>query len=175
MYESPPRLSLVLPNLSPSVDRVVMQALAKSPADRFRTAGELAAAFYQSLCSEELELVDSLGQVFRLYRGTTRVGRDPDNELIAATAQVSRHHAEIRFDGTHWNLVDLQSTNGTFVNSQRIWPGQPHRLQPGDVVRFGQNIQFQVMACPSPPPATFRQGETIFAGRPTSPHVPSRY
>ena len=63
-----------------------MQALAKSPADRFRTAGEFAAAFYQSLCSEELELVDSLGQVFRLYRGTTRVGRDPDNELIAATA-----------------------------------------------------------------------------------------
>jgi len=153
MVEPPPRLSLVAPNLSPSVDRVVMQALAKSPADRFRTAGELAAAFYQSLCGEEMELSDSLGQVFRLYRGTTRVGRDPDNELIAATAQVSRHHAEIRFDGTHWNLVDLQSTNGTFVNSQRIWPGQPRRLQVGDVVRFGPSVEFRVAVCSARPPA----------------------
>ena len=147
MYEPPPRLSLVVPSLSSAVDRVVMQALAKAPADRFRTAGELAAAFYQSLCGEELELVDGLGQEFRLYRGTTRVGRDPDNELIAATAQISRHHAEIRFDGTCWNLVDLQSTNGTFVNSQRIWPGQPRRLQPGDVVRFGPTVEFRVAVC----------------------------
>jgi len=140
-----------VPSLSPAVDRAVMQALAKAPADRFRTAGEFAAAFYQSLCGEELGLVDRLGQEFRLYRGTTRIGRDPDNELIAATAQVSRHHAEIRFDGTCWNLVDLQSTNGTFVNSQRIWPGQPRRLQPGDVVRFGPTVEFRVAVCSARP------------------------
>ena len=151
MYEPPPRVSMVAQGLSPAVDRAVMQALAKSPADRFRTAGEFAAAFYQSLCGEDLELVDNLSQEFRLYRGTTRVGRDPDNELIAATAQVSRHHAEIRFDGTYWNLVDLQSTNGTFVNNQRIWPGQPRRLQPGDVVRFGPAVEFRVAVCSARP------------------------
>lgn len=95
--------------------------------------------------------MDNLSQGFRLYRGTTRVGRDPDNELIAATAQVSRHHAEIRFDGTYWNLVDLQSTNGTFVNNQRIWPGQPRRLQPGDVVRFGPAVEFRVTVCSARP------------------------
>ena len=161
MYEPPPRVSMVAHGLSPAVDRAVMQALAKSPADRFRTAGEFAAAFYQSLCGEDLELVDSLGQEFRLYRGTMRVGRDPDNELIAATAQVSRHHAEIRFDGTYWNLVDMQSTNGTFVNNQRIWPGQPRRLQPGDVVRFGPTVEFRVTVC-SGRPATAGDGtETI--------------
>ena len=151
MYEPPPRLSLVAPSLAPAVDHAVMQALAKAPADRFRTAGEFAAAFYQSLCGEELGLVDRLGQEFRLFRGTTRIGRDPDNELIAATAQVSRHHAEIRFDGTCWNLVDLQSTNGTFVNGQRIWPGQPRRLQPGDVVRFGPTVEFRVAVCSARP------------------------
>ncbi len=151
MYEPPPRLSLVVPSLAPAVDRAVMQALAKAPADRFRTAGEFAAAFYQSLCGEELGLVDRVGQEFRLYRGTTRIGRDPDNELIAATAQMSRHHAEIRYDGTCWNLVDLQSTNGTFVNGQRIWPGQPRRLQPGDVVRFGPTVEFRVAVCSARP------------------------
>jgi serine/threonine protein kinase len=154
MYEPPPRVSITAHGLPPAVDRAVMQAMAKSPTDRFRTAGEFAAAFYQSLCGEELELVDSVGQEFRLYRGATRVGRDPDNELIAATAQVSRHHAEIRFDGTYWNLVDLQSTNGTFVNNQRIWPGQPRRLQPGDVVRFGPTVEFRVTVCSARPAST---------------------
>jgi len=168
MYEPPPPLENLVPTLSSSVGRVVAQALSKSAADRFRTAGEFAAALYRSLSGEELELVDRLGREFRLRRGTTTVGRDPDNVLVANDAQVSRHHAEIQFDGASWNLLDLQSTNGTFVNEQRIWPGQPRRLQPGDVVRFGPNITFQVMACPTRPPAG--PNDTMLAGRPTSPH-----
>jgi serine/threonine-protein kinase len=144
MYEPPPPLSHVVPQLPTAVDRAVAHALAKSPTDRFRTAGEFASALYQSLAGEELELVDATRCAFRLRRGTTRVGRDPDNELIANVAQVSRHHAEIRFDGTAWNVVDLNSTNGTFVNDERIWPGQPHRLQPGDTLRFGPNVVYRV-------------------------------
>jgi len=173
MYEPPPPLEAVVQTLPSGVGRVVAQALAKSPADRFRSAGEFAAALYRALSGEELELVDRLGHEFRLRRGTTTVGRDADNILVANDSQVSRHHAEIQFDGASWNLLDLQSTNGTFVNEQRIWPGQPRRLQPGDVVRFGQNITFQVMACPTRPPSG--PGETIFAGRPTSPHVPGKF
>ncbi len=144
MYESPPPLSQRVAQLSPAVDRVVMQALAKSPAERFRTAGEFATALYQSLAGQELELVDSLGQPLRLHRGITRIGRDPDNELIANVAQVSRHHAEIRYDGTAWNLIDLNSTNGTFVNDRRVWPGQPQGLKVGDTVRFGPNVTYRV-------------------------------
>lgn len=170
MYEPPPPLEPMAQALPAGVGRVVAQSLAKSPADRFRSAGEFAAALYRALSGDELELVDRLGHEFRLRRGTTTVGRDPDNVLVANDAQVSRHHAEIQFDGTAWNLLDLQSTNGTFVNEQRIWPGQPRLLQPGDVVRFGQNIAFQVMASPTRPPSG--PGETMFAGRPTTPYVP---
>jgi serine/threonine protein kinase len=153
MYEAPPPLSQVV-QVPPTVDRVVMQALAKSPEDRFRTAGEFAGAFYQALAGEELELVDSQGQHLRLYRGVTRAGRDPDNELIANVAQVSRHHAEIRYDGAAWIVVDLHSTNGTFVNDERIWPGQPRRLQAGDVLRLGPNVAFRVAVCSTKPPDT---------------------
>jgi len=173
MYEPPPLLSDVVQTLPPAVGRVVAQALSKSPADRFRSAGEFAAALYRALSGEELELVDRLGREFRLRRGTTTIGRDPDNILVANDAQVSRHQAEIQFDGASWNLLDLQSTNGTFVNEQRIWPGQPRRLQPGDVVRFGPNITFQVTACSPRPPSG--PNDTMLAGRPTSPHVPGKY
>lgn len=172
MYEPPPLLENLVPTLPSSVGRVVAQALSKSPLDRFRSAGEFAAALFRALSGEELELVDRLGREFRLRRGTTTVGRDPDNVLVANDAQVSRHHAEIQFDGASWNLLDLQSTNGTFVNEQRIWPGQPRRLQPGDVVRFGPSITFQVTASPTRPPAG--PNDTMLAGRPTSPHFPGR-
>ena len=144
MYEPPPPLSRMVQDLSPAVDRVVMQAMAKSPAERFRTAGEFATALYQSLAGEELELVDGQGQHLRLHRGITQIGRDPDNELIANVAQVSRHHAEIRYDGMAWNVMDLNSTNGTFVNDRRVWPGQPLKLQAGDLLRFGPNVVYRV-------------------------------
>jgi len=145
MYEPPPPLSQVNPNLPPAVNRVMALALAKSPAERFRTAGEFAAALEQLLASDDLELVDGAGLRFRLHRGVTRVGRDPDNELIANVGQVSRHHAEIRSDGKACIVIDLNSTNGTFVNDQRIPPSQPRRLQAGDLLRFGPNVVYRVV------------------------------
>jgi len=130
-----------------------MQALAKSPADRFRSAGEFAAALYRALSGDDLDLSNAQGCVFRLRRGPTTVGRDADNDLFVNDSQVSRHHAEIQYDGTFWNLADLQSTNCTFLNDQRVWPGQPRRLQPGDVVRFGPNAVYQVVVHSTRPPA----------------------
>lgn len=172
MSQPPPPVESFIHTLPPGVGRVVAQALAKLPSERFRSAGEFAAALYHALSGDELELVDQLGHAFRLRRGTMTVGRDADNLLAANDGQVSRHHAEIQFDGASWNLLDLQSTNGTFVNEQRIWPGQPRRLLPGDVVRFGPNIVFQVRAGTSRP--TTGPDDTLLTGRPTSPHVPGK-
>jgi serine/threonine protein kinase len=166
MYEPPPPLGSVIATLPASVERVVMQVLAKQPSERYRSAGEFAAALYRALAGGEIELVDSLGRTFSLRRGTTTVGRDPDNILFIDDQQVSRHHAEIQFDGTSWNLVDLGSTNGSFVNDQRLWPGQPRRLQPADVVRFGPNAVFQVTVHATPPSGS---GDTQQGKRPTLP------
>jgi len=152
MYEPPPPLGMLI-SVSPNVELAVMQALAKSPADRFRSAGEFAAALYRALSGDDLDLSNAQGCVFRLRRGPTTVGRDADNDLFVNDSQVSRHHAEIQYDGTFWNLADLQSTNCTFLNDQRVWPGQPRRLQPGDVVRFGSNAVYQVVIHSTRPPA----------------------
>ena len=152
MYEPPPPLGMLI-SVSPNVELAVMQALAKSPADRFRSAGEFAAALYRALSGDDLDLSNAQGCVFRLRRGPTTVGRDADNDLFVNDSQVSRHHAEIQYDGTFWNLADLQSTNCTFLNDQRVWPGQPRRLQPGDVVRFGPNAVYQVVVHSTRPPA----------------------
>ncbi|MEN3000331.1 MAG: FHA domain-containing protein [Armatimonadota bacterium] len=69
-----------------------------------------------------------------------RVGREAGNDLIIPDPTVSRRHARIVQEGGMPVLYDEGSTNGTFVNEQRI-ARQP--LKPGDLVRFG-NVRFRV-------------------------------
>ena len=49
-----------------------------------------------------------------------RIGRDADCEVQLSDSKVSRFHAEVRFSEGKWELVDLQSTNGTLVNGRRV-------------------------------------------------------
>ncbi len=71
--------------------------------------------------------------------GSTRltIGRAPDNNIVLNDARASSHHAEIRPEGEYYSIVDLGSTNGTFVNDQQIYSGSPRLLQPGDTIRIG--------------------------------------
>ena len=68
----------------------------------------------------------------------TRIGRHPDNDWVINDLLVSRHHAQImRATGGHWEIADLKSANGTFVNGQRI---TRQRLQPEDVLAIGRTM-----------------------------------
>jgi CHAT domain/FHA domain/TIR domain len=84
-----------------------------------------------------LTLPDGNGRerVLELEEGTTVVGRAGDVGIPLATPGVSRHHAELSWDGTRLLLRDLGSTNGTTVNGQAVvdW----YELSDGDMVRFG--------------------------------------
>ncbi len=56
-----------------------------------------------------------------VHGGTVRIGRSADNDVVLEDLQVSRHHAElIPLAGDGWELVDLGSHNGTFVNGARV-------------------------------------------------------
>ncbi|MGH3204328.1 MAG: FHA domain-containing protein, partial [Streptosporangiaceae bacterium] len=65
---------------------------------------------------------------------TLRIGRAADNDLVIADPSVSGHHAELRMAGGVTRIVDLDSTNGTFVNERRVTTAA---LAEGDVAGFG--------------------------------------
>ena len=85
------------------------------------------------------------------------VGRASDNDVVVPHASVSAHHAELRQAGTAYRIVDLSSTNGTFVNGTRI---QAQILDDGDTVHLGPvaleysngRLQIKVHEPPEPPP-----------------------
>ena len=80
-----------------------------------------------------------LGRRYLLTLPTVTVGRGRDNDIIMANDSVSRRHArfERRADGVY--LLDLNSTNGTFVNedTQRV---TERRLRRGDQISIGDMI-----------------------------------
>ena len=67
--------------------------------------------------------------------GTTRIGRGPDNDIIISeAAMVSSHHFEIRKEGESYHLSDSNSTNGTYLNGQRVTEVE---LEPPCSIRLG--------------------------------------
>ncbi len=66
------------------------------------------------------------------------IGRAPDNQLVLSNdPKVSSHHAEIRVENQNYVIVDLGSTNHTFVNEQELYQNPPRLLRHGDVIRIG--------------------------------------
>ena len=75
------------------------------------------------------------GRVFELAQDRVNVGRDDDNVICLDHITVSLHHAILVRIGTHYKVRDLISTNGTFVNGERMTGAE---LRHGDVLCFGE-------------------------------------
>jgi hypothetical protein len=65
-----------------------------------------------------------------------RLGRSPDNDVILRDPATSGHHARLERRGDVFWVVDLGSTNGTFVNGESV---QEKQLNDGDRLTVGQN------------------------------------
>lgn len=78
------------------------------------------------------------GAAFMLEGDQITIGRDPTNSITINDAEISRRHARLTYQGGKYVLEDLGSTNGTFVNGQRL--AGPRVLKSGEVVSFGEQI-----------------------------------
>ena len=75
------------------------------------------------------------GRTHELRADKTTIGRVEDNTFQIAEPSISSHHCEVLVKGSDFIVRDLNSTNGTFVNSEKITESP---IKPGQVLRLGQ-------------------------------------
>lgn len=92
------------------------------------------------------------GVTFPLEGDQLTIGRDSSNGVAINDAEVSRRHSRLSFQGGKYVIEDLGSTNGTFVNGQRL--AGPVVLKAGDVVSLGEQIVLMYDAVNMDPGAT---------------------
>jgi len=95
-------------------------------------------------------LTDPTGHEHQLRGGTTTIGRAVECDIVITSKRVSREHARLLREGRRVMLEDLSSTNGTFLNDERIL--EPMELRDGDIVSVG-DVKF-----------TFRDPDTTIGG-----------
>ena len=95
----------------------------------------------ESALSEKPALViiygANMGRIFELDGQVQRIGRDEDCELMLTQREVSRSHCSVTAGAEGVTVLDLGSTNGTFVNDERV---QERTLQNGDRLRIGSTM-----------------------------------
>ncbi len=79
------------------------------------------------------------------------VGRSRACDLVLAARDVSSQHAAIQWDGNVWELQDLGSRNGTFVDEARLASGTRAPLRAGALLRFGAEAPAYTVLDVAPP------------------------
>jgi len=89
------------------------------------------------------------GRTHDLKVDKTTIGRVEDNTFQIAEPSVSSHHCEVLLKGNDVIVKDLNSTNGTYINGEKITEAP---LKPGQILRLGQvEIRLETDAAPAAP------------------------
>jgi len=95
------------------------------------------------------------GTVFELTKEVSLIGRDVTNDVVVGDAEVSRQHSRITRTPGGYVLEDLGSTNGTFVNGERLVA--PRVMNPGDLVALAETVSLTFDATSPEAAATVAQ------------------
>ncbi|MBM2809620.1 MAG: domain containing protein [Chloroflexi bacterium] len=77
-----------------------------------------------AVAARGLALITEDGEELRAEKTIVTIGRGMDNSLVVRDLRVSRHHARIEPDGDGWIVQDMESTNGTYLEGQRVQIGR---------------------------------------------------
>jgi len=96
------------------------------------------------------------GKIFEFGQDELTIGRDITNRIVINDPEVSRKHVRLILQSGSYVIEDLGSTNGTFVDGQRLIG--PHVLRPGETVMLGEKISMQYEVLGFDPNATMVSG-----------------
>jgi predicted component of type VI protein secretion system len=82
------------------------------------------------------------GKVFDLAKDTFTIGRDVNADVTINDPEVSRTHIRLTAQADGYMIEDLGSTNGTFINGQRVTGSK--LLRPGDSLGLGETVVLEL-------------------------------
>lgn len=85
-----------------------------------------------------LRVGPSPGKVFPIMKNEITIGRDINNDIVINDSEISRRHCRLVISGESYMIEDLGSTNGTWMNDQRLTGS--HQLVSGEKFRLGDNV-----------------------------------
>ena len=106
-------------------------------------------------------LTEALGDLTLTISDSLSVGRGSDNDVVLGSKQISRNHAVLSVLNGKLYVKDLNSSNGTFINDERIETNESKYLEAHDTLGFS-SFNFQVTA-----PLAAMDNEEVVADKPT--------
>jgi predicted component of type VI protein secretion system len=103
-------------------------------------------------------------KAFPLEKNEIFIGRDLTNDIVINDAEISRRHARLVRQDEGYVVEDLGSTNGTFVNGQRLTG--PYFLRSGETITLGEHVTLGYEASAFDPDATIATSTTTAQAAP---------
>ncbi len=103
------------------------------------------------------------GKVYELTRDISTIGRDLRSDIMVNDAEVSRTHARLTAQADGYLVEDLMSTNGTYINGQRLTA--PRLLRVGDILGLGDTVTLRLETASEAEP-------TVASSEPSLPAAP---
>ncbi len=114
-------------------------------------------------------------QIYELNKDSLTIGRDINNEIVINDPEVSRNHCRLTRGAGGYILEDLGSTNGTFINGQRLTGSRP--LASSDMIGMGETVTLGYESSLTPAVPIDPQGAssgTMIGQRPQQPGYPQQ-
>jgi hypothetical protein len=110
------------------------------------------------------------GKIYSLTKNEIYMGRDITNDIVINDPEISRKHARLTLQAGGYLLEDLGSTNGSFVDGQRITGS--HSMAPGEVIMLGDNVSLTYETADYDPEATMAVSQDEMPIPPAPPPAP---
>ena len=98
------------------------------------------------------------GKIFEIVQDEITIGRDITNRVVVNDPELSRKHCRLTLQSGAYIIEDLGSTNGTFVDGQRLIG--PHMLRPGETILLGEKVSLEYEVLGFDPNATLVSGSS---------------